>query len=165
MPLVTRHLSCQELRAYKAAVHSLPQGHGQRARMRSRASACRQQRMRSRRRRRRGRWLARRWCAPGSCRGRERSRGSRRRHTQSAACERARDARLHATDTRITPASLRGKRRHLKMRLQATLEFATCQSPPQLPTTKSICTATACHAREAETSQVSDTGKTPAVPR
>ena len=74
---------------------------------------------------------------------------SHRRHTQSAACERARDARLHATGTRITPASLRGKRRHLKMRLQATLEFATCQSPPRLPTTKSICTATACHAREA----------------
>lgn len=57
------------------------------------------------------------------------------------------------------PASLQGKQRRLKLRLEATLDFTTCQPPPRLPTVKLFCTATACHARAAETCRMSNAGK------
>lgn len=65
---------------------------------------------------------------------------------------------MHATrHTCITPplASLRGERQLLTLRLQASLGFATFDSPPQLPAVTPICSATPCNARAADMSQIS----------
>jgi hypothetical protein len=51
----------------------------------------------------------------------------------------------------VRPASLRGGQRRLQLRLEVTLDFATCQSPPRRPTAKLVSIATACHARAVET--------------